>query len=518
MRKPKVFAWICLTALAAGLLAACGQTQPSASTPSAQTSSSPTATASQTPEAEEPYVAKVLSITFTGEPIADNAAAKLALEEYTNSKIEFTWVADSNYEDKINVMMASNSLPTIVVMKGLTASVISNARAGAFWDITGELSKYPNLSQTNEIVLNNIAIDGKVFGVPRTRVLGRNGISYRKDWLENVGLSEPKTIEDVYKMLYAFTYNDPDQNGQNDTYGMTWCKWYGPLDIIATWFGAGNQYELDDTGTLIPYFTTEAYMESLRWSKKLYDEGLVNEDFAVRDSAIWTDDFKAEKAGVFIDVADQGQRLQTELDKVGKTDSVWVIGSVEGPKGLRNLPTTGHAGMVVVTKNGAKNEAELAKALQFLDRCNDKEAQDIFNYGLVDRDYTINSEGQVVRNADAVANLGKENEGLNQFMMNVVDLVTPEAMLPIYKQVAYVQKVVNPPLCIANPCQSLISSSNVYAEKGSALDQIFRDARIQFIVGDIDEAGHGAAVETWKSQGGNDLMKELNEMYKKAGF
>ena len=156
---------------------------------------------------------------------------------------------------------------------------------------------------------HNISIDGRIYGVPRMRTVGRNGISYRQDWLANLGMDVPTTVDELYDVLYAFTYNDPDGNGADDTYGMTWCKWDGPLDIIATWFNAGNQWVEQDDGSVIPYFETDGYWASLQFAKKLYDEGLVNEDFAVRDSAIWTDDFNASRSGMFVDVADAARRF-----------------------------------------------------------------------------------------------------------------------------------------------------------------------------------------------------------------
>jgi len=42
-----------------------------------------------------------------------------------------------------------------------------------------------------------------------------------QDWLEAVGMEMPATIEELHDVLYAFTYNDPDQNGKNDTYGFS---------------------------------------------------------------------------------------------------------------------------------------------------------------------------------------------------------------------------------------------------------------------------------------------------------
>ena len=139
----------------------------------------------------------------------------------------------------------------MVAITGKTASVISYCRAGAFWDITDEYKNYPNLAKANDIVMNNISIDGRIYGIYRARPLGRNGISYRRDWLENVGLEEPKTMDDLYNVLKAFTYNDPDQNGEKDTYGMTWCKWFGPLDQISVAFGARTNGRLK-TRLLLP--------------------------------------------------------------------------------------------------------------------------------------------------------------------------------------------------------------------------------------------------------------------------
>ena len=465
--------------------------------------------------ADDVYEADVLSITFTGEPIADDAPTKLLMEELTNAKINFTWVADSNYEDKLNVMMASQTLPTIVALKGLTPSVIENARYGAFWDLTDYIGDYEYLSQINPVIINNVSIDGRLYGIPRTRVLGRMGISYRKDWLANLGMEEPTTVDELYDMLYAFTYKDPDGNGEDDTYGMTWCKYDGPLDIITTWFNGGNQWVEQEDGSVIPYFETDGYWEAMQWAKKLYDNGLVNEDFPVRDSAIWTDDFNASRSGVFVDCADAAQRFASKLSEQGIEDVVWVIGTVAGPDGnLYNLPTAGHAGIVAITKSGAKTEEELREALAFLDATNVTEAINMFTYGLPERDFNIDENGYAVRVEGAADTVNYENEGLNQFMTNVAGTVTPEKRSPIREQVYQVQYVTNPPLCVANPCQSLLSSSAVYSEKGSTLDTIVDDARVQYIVGQLDEDGYKAEVQRWYDQGGADLVAELSEMNK----
>ncbi|MMZ69544.1 Lipoprotein LipO precursor [compost metagenome] len=53
----------------------------------------------------------------------------------------------------------------------------------------------------------------------------------------------------------------------------------------------------------------------------------------------------------------------------------------------------------------------------------------------------------------------------------------------------------------------------MYSQKGSQLDNIINDARIKFIVGQLDEAGLKAAFEVWRNTGGDELVNEMNELY-----
>ncbi|MNW66346.1 Lipoprotein LipO precursor [compost metagenome] len=81
---------------------------------------------------------------------------------------------------------------------------------------------------------------------------------------------------------------------------------------------------------------------------------------------------------------------------------------------------------------------------------------------------------------------------------------------PVREKVAQVQKA-NEEIVIANPGEPLIS--DVYAQKGPQLDNIINDARIKYIVGQIDEKGFEDAVTLWKNNGGDDYVKEVNELY-----
>jgi len=72
-------------------------------------------------------------------------------------------------------------------------------------------------------------------------------------------------------------------------------------------------------------------------------------------------------------------------------------------------------------------------------------------------------------------------------------------------------KAYNAKIVVANPCEPLISATA--SSKGSQLAKIYEDARVQFICGQLDEAGWQAALKDWLSQGGQDIINETKVLY-----
>jgi putative aldouronate transport system substrate-binding protein len=435
------------------------------------------------------------------------------LTEATNVEVTPVWVPSTSYEDKFNITLASGQMPEVMVASGKSSTFINAARNGAFWEVGPYLKDYPNLSQANPLVLDNISVDGKIYGIYRSRALGRNGIAYRKDWLEKVGLQPPKTIDDFYNMLKAFKTKDPDGNQKEDTTGLLLTKNNGALDIMQTWFGVPNQWGKDANGKLVPAHMTPEYMNALLFFKKLYSEQLINQDFPI------TDPSKAEEfmgngvAGVSVGVTDTAQRIEekiwtlhTELKNVSVMEP---LGAVEGPAGLRALPTEGYAGMLLISKTSVKTEADLRKILTFLDKLNDKDMQILLYNGIENRHFTLDKSGGIVQSTDP--NIVSEFASLNQMMMFIPeDRNLLPVQTPTRKKVMEVQKA-NTKIVVGNPAASLISS--VYAQKGPQMDSIINDIRIKFIVGKTDENGFKQAIELWRKSGGDDYIKEMNDLY-----
>jgi putative aldouronate transport system substrate-binding protein len=459
---------------------------------------------------DEPFEISIMTTAHTPEPPGKDSPVLQALEELTNTKIEMLFVPNSNYEDRFNITLGSGDLPTIM-LADKTPSFIQAVRDGAFWDLTDYIDDYENLSQLNEITRNNISIDGGIYGLPRTRPLGRLAVTIRADWLENVGLEMPETIDDFYEVLKAFTNDDPDGNGQDDTVGTIISEYAGPWDIMQTWFGVPNKWGINDNGELYPHFQAPEYREALVFFKKIYDEGLVNEDFAVMDPAKWHDEFVNGTAGTVIDVADAANRnfnnMQTG-DPSLESGIVDLLGAVEGPNGLFNLPTSGYNLMLAISKTAVKTEEDLHKVLAFMDTLSTEEGETLAHNGIEGTHYEI-VDGDYVPTTDQT--LLYEYQDLNQILTFIPGdrfLTEPETDLKIKEKEIL---AANEDIVLGNPAEALVSE--VYSLRGAQLDDIINDARIKYIVGQIDEAGLDEAEALWLSSGGNDLIEEMNQLY-----
>lgn len=444
-------------------------------------------------------------------------------QDYTQTQVKWQFEADDTYDEKFGLtLMDKDNMPMILTAKGeMSANVVDAARKGAFWDLTPYLSdeeKYPNLSKANEQVLDALKVDGQIVGIYRARAIGRNGLSYRTDWAEAVGITEePKTIEDVYNMMYQFTYGDPDGNGVDDTYGLEMTKYVGPLDIIQTWFGCGNEW-VEQDGKLIPVHQTKEYMEALKWMRKMYEEGLIRQDWATVDTGTFSDALKKGEAGVYIDVMDSGKRIwnyyiQNDVKSVvdpSKTASINMVGPING----KTLATSGFNGYFLITKSGAKTEEDLEHCLKFLDQMCDDEMLVLADYGLEGLTYDFSEEGEVVMKRDLELQQTPQ-VGLNQVICYIPNTASTDPVIQKEESLLKQEEaqVRNEAVAVFNPALGYLANSLVNAEVGTDIELIIDDARTQYICGQIDEKGIEDAAKQWLDRGGDRLIEDINELY-----
>ena len=535
MRMNKKLAATAMAALmASSVLAGCGNESKEAT--QAKDNGNATATEANggenTNSTERPTISFMLT-DHSGHSLANDHSDEVIakMEEYTNTHVEFRWEANDTYKDKFGVtLMDKDNMPMILTSASgeIDSNVLNAAKKGAFWDLTEFLKDeeaYPNLSKADPDVLKALTVDGKIIGLYRSRAIGRYGMSYRTDWAEKVGYSEPpKNIDELYDMMDKFAHGDPDGNGKDDTYGMELCKYTGPLDIIQTWFGVGNGW-VEQDGKLVPVHQTPEYMEALNWMKSLVDNGIVRKDWAAVDSTTWGDGIKKGEAGVFVDVMDGAKRAwdyyeNNDVKSVTNPDefaSITYVGAFAKDDSMepRTLATSGFNGFYMITKDGAKTEEDVKNCLHFLDKMNDNEMLVLADYGLEGVTYEINEEGKVELLNTGLDATQNPHNGLNQTLTYIPNAASTDPVVVKDEHTSLMEEVQNEnaKVAVKNPATEYLVNSETNTSSGADLKQILDDARTQYISGAIDEAGLQAAWQTWSDRGGAKLIEEVNAQY-----
>ncbi|MEI7024724.1 extracellular solute-binding protein [Paenibacillus sp. y28] len=446
--------------------------------------------------------------TYNAEQMPADSSVLAALEEKTNTKLTVSWVPSTTYTDKLSATVASGELPkTFVALEPKASFIVNAARSGMFWEVGPYLKSYPNLSKMSDIVLKNVSIDGKVYGVYRERDLARFGLMIRKDWLTNLGLQEPKNLDELYTVLKAFATGDPDKNGKQDTLGlavgMQGSNIAGFKDILV-YMGGPNEWELKD-GKLVPAHMTEAYLETLKFYKKLYEEKIINQDFAiVQDGRAVM--YKGQ-AGLWIDNMLDSKNIEDNIKKVDPNAKIQLLNRISGPKGERTRAGAGFLGMYVIPKTSVKTEAELKQILSYFDKVSGKDIQNMMKYGIEGKQYTIEN-GSYKPNPDL--KIKSEITDGNQFMILQDQVVNYGTELEKLSTKLFQD---NATFAVPNPAASFIS--NTETEKGKELSKIISDATVKFIMGSLSDSEWKATVDKWLQSGGSKIMEEFNAEYAK---
>lgn len=470
--------------------------------------------------ADEPFTITVMlpDLNALVEAQLENNPVLDAIEEATGVRLQIIYAANSSYGDSLNTTMTdpSEKQPMLIAMtdaRGTT--MINNARAGAFWDLTdyvNDSENYPNLAG-NPGIYNNISIDGRIYGIYRTRAYPRAGIYYRKDIAAECGITEvPTTLEELTNLAMALA------NYSADTYALNMCSYTaGTISVITVAHGAPNEWGIDENNNVYPAHKSPAYLEGLNWLRNLYQAGGIDPNFATIDSTQWDNIERTGKAFMRFDCLDNCYRQQEWFEKnVGVTEQVWeMVGGLAKADGSISVwpQNPGFSGEIVVTK--AVKEEDLPKVMKFLDWVNTAEGQMMINWGVNGVTYLLDEEGYRVNTDQYTEEMSNNStiyqHSLNQLGMNIMgDLCAPLRQTELRARYNQLNNELAP-YAVSNPCYPFVSETNVAF--GSQLSTIISDAACQYVAGIIDLDGLQAAWQQWEEEGGAMMTEEYNEAY-----
>ena len=217
------------------------------------------------------------------------------------------------YDNKVNLLLASNDLPDMMQVN--LTQLYSMIDAEQCEDLSYAWENYAT-DQAKEAMTSDgtqnfdmVTRDGALYAIPNVgpAIETAHHLFLREDWRKDLGLPVPETYEDFEDMLYAFTNDDPDGNGADDTFGLSLSKelWGDGHDATTFFncFGAyPNAWVEDGNGGLIYGGVMEGMKPALEKLAQYYKDGIINQEFVVNDQAKAGELFAQETVGSFFGI------------------------------------------------------------------------------------------------------------------------------------------------------------------------------------------------------------------------
>lgn len=170
---------------------------------------------------------KLAIVALQGYTAPDSETEKWMEERY-NVDVEI--IALPGWSDataKISLLMGDESQrPDIIWWWNMDADFSEWVDAGLLVDVSPYMEKYTVMrdyynSIDPGVLFYAASEDGAMYRIPGDVAEPACETLYiRQDWLDNLNLEVPTTLDELEEVLYAFTFDDPDGNGVDDTYGL----------------------------------------------------------------------------------------------------------------------------------------------------------------------------------------------------------------------------------------------------------------------------------------------------------
>lgn len=254
----------------------------------------------------------ILPVT-QGETIESNRWLDLYRDDL-GINITYDWTVkggytEDTYKQKLNMTLASGDLPDVITVDAVALKQL--AEAGEIEDLTAIWEEYA-APFTKEIyngegtsVLDSAKYDGNLMAIPNmdSSLESAHYVWIRKDWLDKLELEVPKTMDDLLKISEAFTKQDPDENGQDDTFGLVLTKdlysgWGGVEGFFAGYHAYPNFWTEDEDGKLIYGSVQPEVKDALAALAKMYKNGEIDKEFGIKEGGIVAETVAAGKVGI----------------------------------------------------------------------------------------------------------------------------------------------------------------------------------------------------------------------------
>lgn len=233
-----------------------------------------------------------------GDTYEDNEYTRYLLDKINvQNKDSFEGNETTEYDKLAEMAIKTRNIPDIMVISDYD-TLKEVVEADLVEDLTDAYEKCatPTIKSIYESygdeVLKTATYDGKLMAIPETSISsGPSLVWLRKDWMDKLGLKEPKTIDDVIEIVRAFIEKDPGGNGPGNTIGLvcdeeltgdTGYSYEYQLDMIFASYGAYPKQWIERDGEIVYGSVQPEAREALIKIHQLYLDGILDDHFLFR--------------------------------------------------------------------------------------------------------------------------------------------------------------------------------------------------------------------------------------------
>ena len=484
--------------------------------------SKPAAKVSDTENQPKP-VLKALVLYKSGMDY-NNYPVQKFLEEKTGYKVQYDTLPQDNPMDKLNIIIASGQEYDFITINDKSA--YSNyAQQGALTDVEALIKQYgPNIAKNNATeTLNAVRVNGKLDCVPAQSASGMknttnigSGILVRQDWLTKLGIKTPTTLTEFTDMLQQFKDKDPNGNGSKN---IPFTVDQG-LDLLSNGvggaFGIPTQWK-DVSGKLVPRVEMSGFKDYILYLKELYSKGLIDKEAPTNQGSTTKEKFTSGRAGCFID---GWYDIPTLMDTFKKTQPNAKIaylppfsGTGDNKAALVGNDLKTSIDQVTMIPKSSKHAKDVIKYI------NAQLEESTFKEMVIGKEnvtYTVKDGGYY----PILPAFFDQRGNANQYLTSVTKSYGQYWLARVRKDDRLYQawKEVNVDVAssiIVEP----ISSAPILPTKAKsdpALTKLTSDFVLKSVVGDFSDATLKTFLTQWKTQGGDAVVKEVNDWYSKS--
>lgn len=469
-----------------------------------------------------------------------------AYERELGVQVHVRW--GSNDPNKFNLMVASGDLPDVFAIPNLDAPAVFDhlVRAGKLADITSAYEEHATpllrelLLEDGGAVMNAIRQEGRLYSIPYYEDTSVHGtcLWVREDWRRRLGLPEPRTMHDVLAISRAFSSDDPDGNGEDDTYGLYLNKLDSWLTNYTGFFNGYHAYPnnvwVEREGRLVNGRVLSGMTEPLRELQRMYREGEIPEDFPLIDDRRFEHDAAAGAFGLTYG-ADWYAVIPLQAQKNADPTAEWMAYPVPSADSRPSLVSVDGMSILYhfVARKGMEDPDVLVKlagfaaAKQYGDRADphtfvtDPELGAVWKYSIVSvalqrehikRHYSV---VEALRNGDP-ADLDPQArdvyDKIDRYRRGDTSQWCYDRWFGIDGSAGIAPGYVRNDQVLFD--EYVGPKDNAFLEVEADLEQLWRRTVVRIILGaDLEE--YDRFVSEWYRRGGDELTRRVNEWYAK---